>query len=82
MLLVPTKTLQPGMVLAQPVFHPARGELVLLNRNHELHGKLISRLLELNVSHVWVRCPDLKELDERINLKISSGHIDLYNVLE
>lgn len=81
MLLVPMGSLKPGMTLAQPVFHPSRDELILLNRGYVLDHEVIQRLWDFEITHVWVEFPGLEELDNVANEKINEGHMQLYHVL-
>ena len=81
MLLVPKATLRPGMTLAMPVFHPACEDLVLLNASYTLDRKVIHRLDDFDVTHCWIRFPDLEELEGRANEGINRGHISLYQAL-
>ena len=81
MLLVPAPSLRPGMVLAQPVFHPSRDELILLNKGYELDVDFIGRLRDFEITHAWVDFPGLAELDARANLAINRGHMALHQAL-
>lgn len=74
MLLVPCSQLKVGMVLAQPVFHPACKELVLLNSDYVLEAEMIKRLNAFDLTHVWVRFPGLDELDSVPNERIARAH--------
>jgi HD-GYP domain-containing protein (c-di-GMP phosphodiesterase class II) len=81
MLLVPTSQLQPGMVLAQPVIHPASREIILLQAGFALDRDTINRLKDFNLTHLWVRFPDLEELHTVPNERICRGHTVLYEAI-
>jgi HD-GYP domain-containing protein (c-di-GMP phosphodiesterase class II) len=81
MLLVPTGQLQPGMVLAQPVIHPASREIILLQAGFSLDRETINRLKDFNLTHLWVKFPDLEELQTVPNERISRGHTVLYEAI-
>lgn len=81
MLLVPTETLREGMMIAQPVLHPERDDLVLLNEGFNLDLKTISHLHGFNIKHVWVSFPGLEELDVGSDPGVAMGHMDLLRVL-
>ena len=81
MLLVPSRQLRSGMVLAQPVFHPSSSDLVLLNAGYTLDGEVIKRLQEFDLTHIWVRFPGLEELQTVPNERIGRGHMALYEAL-
>ena len=81
MLLVPSSQLKPGMLLAQPVFHPSSPDLVLLNAGFTLDEEMISRLREFELTHVWVRFPDLEELETVPNERVGRGHMALYGAI-
>jgi len=78
MLLVPTKALKAGMRIAQPVFHPRRDEIVLLEPGFVLTSNIIERLMEFNIKYVWVEFPDLEDIDSRINSQVALDHMMLY----
>ncbi len=80
MLLIPIDALKPGMVLAQPVYHPLCHQCVLLTKETTLQHKYIKRLHELEVTHAWIDFPGFEEVDSRINDDISAGHMRLYEV--
>ncbi len=81
MLLVPTDSLRAGMVLAQPMLHPERDDLVLLAAGFTLDNSSIIHLREHAVSHAWISFPGLDELDEQAAPRINVGHMDLLRVL-
>lgn len=78
---MPTKALKPGTILAQPVFHPRRDELILLEKGVTLTAEFIGRLRELEIRCVWVEFPGLEELDGKISERICAGHMALYQAL-
>jgi HD-GYP domain-containing protein (c-di-GMP phosphodiesterase class II) len=81
MLLVPSKALKEGMQIAQPVFHPKREEIILLEPGYVLSAAIIDRLVEFEIRYVWVDFPDLEEIDSRINPQVSLDHMMLYQEL-
>jgi HD-GYP domain-containing protein (c-di-GMP phosphodiesterase class II) len=81
MLLASVKSLKPQMKLAQPILHPRRDDIILLEKGYELDGEIIARLLELEIPYVWIEFPDLDEIDGHINTEICSQHMSLYGAL-
>lgn len=81
MLLIPTKALKEGMQIAQPVFHPKREEIILLEPGFMLSDAIISRLVEFDIRCIWVDFPDLEDLDEKLNPRVSLDHMMLYQEL-
>jgi HD-GYP domain-containing protein (c-di-GMP phosphodiesterase class II) len=81
MLLIPTRALKDGMQIAQPVFHPKREEIILLEPGYVLSEPIISRLVDLDISYVWVDFPDLQDIDNRINPQVALDHMMLYQEL-
>lgn len=81
MLLIPTKALKSGMQIAQPVFHPKREEIILLEPGYVLNDPIIHRLVEFDIRYVWVDFPDLEDVDERINTQVAMDHMGLYQEL-
>lgn len=81
MLLLPCTQVKPGMILAQQVFHPSSADLVLLNAGYELDEATLKRLQQFNLTHIWVRFPDLEELDALPSERISRGHAQLYEAI-
>lgn len=82
MLLMPTRALKEGMILAQPIFHPRADSIVLLEKGFRLAGEYIDRLREFEIHSVWIEFPDLDEVDALINERISAGHLRLYEALQ
>lgn len=81
MLLIPTKALKTGMQIAQPVFHPKREEIILLEPGYMLTDLVISRLVEFEIRYVWVDFPDLEDIDDQINTQVALDHMALYQEL-
>jgi HD-GYP domain-containing protein (c-di-GMP phosphodiesterase class II) len=81
MLLIPTKALKSGMQIAQPVFHPKRDEIILLEPGFALNDAIISRLVEFEIPNVWIDFPDLEDVDKHINTQVSRDHMALYQEL-
>jgi hypothetical protein len=67
------------MILAHPVFHPIRPEIVLLRPGAELDRFGIPRLKELGVHEVWIRYPGMEKLIEFVNPKIVDAYRGLIN---
>ncbi|MFW6154031.1 MAG: HD-GYP domain-containing protein [Planctomycetota bacterium] len=70
MLLVSTDRLTPGVAVAIPVPHPQRPDTCLLQANVRLTDKLIGRLGDLGIPHVWVKHDLLGDLASKINRTI------------
>jgi HD-GYP domain-containing protein (c-di-GMP phosphodiesterase class II) len=81
MLLIPTKALKNGMQIAQPVFHPRREEIILLEPGFTLTEAIIERLAEFEIRYVWIDFPDLEDIDEKISPKVALDHMLLYQEL-
>jgi HD-GYP domain-containing protein (c-di-GMP phosphodiesterase class II) len=81
MLLISTKSLRPGMTLAQPIFHPLSERCILLNKGVVLESGYLGRLDEFGVTHVWIEFPGLEEVDGAVNESISADHARLYGVI-
>ncbi len=62
MLRMPTSQALPGMVLAEPVYHPQHGSVVLLKSGVTLDDHTIKRLQEMLVGDLWIRYPRLDSL--------------------
>lgn len=81
MLLVPVKSLKPGMSLAQAVHHPFSDGCLLLNKATVLTSTYIDRLCEMQVSHAWIHVPGFEELDDAVSESVSSGHLGLFDAI-
>lgn len=81
MLFTPTRALKAGMEIAQPVFHPKREEIILLEPGFILSDKIISRLVEFDIRFVWTDFPDLEDVDKQINTQVTMDHMALYQEL-
>lgn len=81
MLLMPTRALKEGMQIAQPVFHPKREEIILLEPGFVLSETIIGRLVEFDIRHVWIDFPDLEDIDDKINPRVALDHMMLYQEL-
>jgi HD-GYP domain-containing protein (c-di-GMP phosphodiesterase class II) len=81
MLLIPTRALREGMKIAQPVFHPRRQEIILLEPGFTLTAPIISRLEEFDIRYVWVGFPDLDDIDDKISPQVALDHMMLYQEL-
>ncbi|MEM8835211.1 MAG: HD domain-containing phosphohydrolase [Planctomycetota bacterium] len=82
MLLVPLRSLRPGMVVGRAVQHPLREDLCLLSAGFELNEAMIDRLSDHRISHVWLDVPGLEDLVGSENDEVERRHLDLYRVLD
>lgn len=64
MLRVPIAHARAGMVLALPVYHPRRGDTVLLKEGRPLDARSVWRLGELGVREIWIRYPGFEIIEE------------------
>ncbi len=78
MIRVPTSKLEPGMILAAPVRHPAVASHVLLQTHYRLDTDSISGLKKLRVDSVWVNHPGFDFLDDKISDAVSQARTRLY----
>lgn len=62
MLRVSVHHAREGMVIASPVLHPRRPEIVLLRPGATLDAHTIAKLSELGVHEAWIRYPRLSHL--------------------
>ncbi len=81
MLLIPTKALKTGMQIAQPVFHPKRDEIILLEPGFVLSDAIVSRLVDMEIRYVWIDFPDLDDINDKINTQVALDHMSLYQEL-
>ncbi|MBL4810138.1 MAG: HD domain-containing protein [Phycisphaerales bacterium] len=74
MLRVQMSQAKPGMVLAQPVFHPrSEGQMVLLRAKATLEQGAIDRLVEMKIPEVWIHYPGMEMVGEFISPKIMAS---------
>jgi HD-GYP domain-containing protein (c-di-GMP phosphodiesterase class II) len=78
MLRVPVERLEPGMVLARPVPLPNDPRRYLLQRDREVPPDLASRLAQLGIYEVWVRCRNLEFLEAIIDEGLGERQRDVY----
>jgi len=70
------------MELAQPVYHPASDDIILLNTDYVLDRKVIGRLHDFEVGNIWIKVPGLEELDGKVaSAAISQSHAELLHLL-
>ena len=81
MLLVASDSLKADMIVAQPIPHPNRGDLLLRNQSHELDRHMIDRVTESGVTHVWIRVPVFEAVQTNADPQIARGHMQLCQVL-
>ena len=67
MLRVELTAAETGMILALPVRNPRDREKVLLRIGYKLNTSTITRLTELGIKTVWIRCPSLDILSKFFN---------------
>lgn len=70
--------LEPGMVLAAPIRHPARSGHVLLHADFQLDADTIRRLQRFGIRRVWIRHPGFDFLDERLSEVVPQSRVKLY----
>ena len=81
MLLVRLESLRPDMTLAQPVLHPDRDDLILLNKGFVLDAEMISKLDAMDMTHVWISVLGFDEIQVNVNERVCRDHMQLYQVL-
>ncbi len=81
MLLVGLDALTPGMKVAQPILHPDREDLLLLNKDYVLDHYMIRRIEDSGVMHVWISVPGFDDVKINVDPQIAQDHIQLYRVL-
>ena len=74
--------LEPGMVLAAPVRHPAITDHTLLQQGFALDPKTIARLQEFQVSALWIRHPGFDFLDARLHDEIPASRHQVYRTIK
>lgn len=78
MIRLPVSALEPGMVLAAPIPHPADPDQVLLNTDFRFDSDMIRQLRRFPVYYVWIRHPGFDFMDERVNEAVPRSRIVLY----
>lgn len=74
MLRVQMSLAKPGMVLAQPVFHPrSTAETVLLRAQVTLQESMINRLAEMKIPELWIKYPGMEMVGEFVSPKIMAS---------
>ena len=81
MLLVPIESVRPGNTLAQSVLDPSNDDLLLLREGHTMDARMIARLAQHCVTHVWLSFPGLEEVGGNVDARIAMGHMELYRAL-
>ncbi len=74
MLRVPIAYAKPGMVLAMPVYHPRRGDTVLLSEGMSLDSRSIARLAEIELKELWIRYPGVDFVRDYICPAVFEAH--------
>jgi len=78
MLRVRMSQAKPGMVLAQPVFHPrSDANMVLLRSKVTLEQGAIDRLTEMKIPEVWIEYPGMEMVGEFISPKIMASRAEI-----
>lgn len=67
MLRLPLIQARPGMVLALPVMHPERSDMVLLRAGFRLSQPEIDKLREMRLAELWIKYPGLDFLGQYIS---------------
>ena len=81
MLRVPIVQARPGMVLAQPVYHPRRHDTLLLKQDVTLDLHVIGRLREIQCREVWIRYPRLAFLRQYVSPAVNAAHANITAML-
>lgn len=82
MLLMHIRAVRPGHTLAQPVFHPYRQDITLLERGYVLSERLLSRLRSIGVPYLWIELDGLQDVQSRMNPQIVEKHAGLCQALD
>jgi HD domain len=78
MLRVQMAQVKPGMVLAQPVFHPrSTAGTVLLRAEVTLVESVITRLTEMQIPEIWIQYPGMEMISEFISPKIMASRAEV-----
>lgn len=77
MLRVPLQQARDGMVIALPVLHPRRPEVILLRPGAEIDAHTIAKMREIGLREVWVRYPRLEHLSEYISPQVVTACSEL-----
>jgi HD-GYP domain-containing protein (c-di-GMP phosphodiesterase class II) len=78
MIRINVTSLEPGMVLAAPIPHPANPQRILLNAGFAFDAYTIRQLARFAVFTVWVHHPGFEFLDERLSSVIPQARVGLY----
>jgi len=70
--------IEPGMILAAPVWHPCTAGHVLLNSGYRLDKNTISRLHRFDIEAVWIHHPGFDFLDQQFSNAIPQSRVKLY----
>ena len=81
MLLIPTKALKEGMQIAQPVFHPKREEIILLEPGFVLTGPSSAGWSSSTSATSGSTSPTSRTSTTSINPQVSLDHMMLYQEL-
>jgi len=81
MLRVPIVQARPGMVLAQPVYHPRRHDTLLLKEGVSLDLHVIGRLREIQCREVWIRYPRLEFIRQYVSPAVNAARANVTAIL-
>tara|TARA_R110000744_G_scaffold116510_2_gene218003 strand:+ start:3273 stop:4541 length:1269 start_codon:yes stop_codon:yes gene_type:complete len=74
MLRVHISDAKPGMVLAQPVYHPrSNSGTVLLRAEVSLSQNTIDRLIDMKIPELWIQYPGMEMVGEFVSPKIMAS---------
>lgn len=81
MLKVPIVQARPGMILATPIMHPVKPELVLLRSGFKLGSREIEKLAEMRVRELWVKFPGLEFIGGYFSSEVQAAQRDVTALL-
>ncbi|MCC6285929.1 MAG: HD domain-containing protein [Phycisphaerales bacterium] len=77
MLKVPIVQARAGMVLATPIMHPVKPEMVLLRSGFKLGAREIEKLAEMRVRELWVKFPGLEFVSGYFSSEVQAAQRDI-----
>jgi hypothetical protein len=78
MLRVQMTQAKPGMVLAQPVFHPrSNAGTVLLRAEVKLVESVIKRLVDMQIPEIWIQYPGMDMVSEFVSPKVMASRAEV-----
>lgn len=82
MIRMAVNNVEPGMVLAAPIPHPADASRVLLNTGFEFDAFTLKKLNRWPVFTVWIAHPGFEFLDHRLRSAIPEYRVKLYDSIK